>query len=178
MEGGAIATHLQERFVANCSELKGRRSEPGGRHCERSEAIHSPHNGSSYPPPGLAFGEPDDRLRRVSSTPRLIDSITAASGILDHPPSRAMTTECMSAFSRRIAPEVCMNLVPQREEGAGNAGCLLHPRSRVQKCERNAHEHTGTAGALRHSLRSGLTAYTALSPETNSSCLRRCRLDG
>ena len=24
-----------------------------------------------------------------------------------------------------------MNLVPQREEGAGNAGCLLHPRSRV-----------------------------------------------
>ena len=23
---------------------------------------------SSYPPPGLAFGEPDDRLQRVSST--------------------------------------------------------------------------------------------------------------
>jgi hypothetical protein len=38
MAEGAIATHLQERFVANCSELK----EPGGsdRHCERSEAIH------------------------------------------------------------------------------------------------------------------------------------------
>ena len=28
------------------------------------------------------------------------------------------------------------------------------------KCEENAHEHTGTAGALRHSLRNGLTAYT------------------
>ena len=26
-----------------------------------------------------------------------------------------------------------------------------------------AHEHTGTAGALRHSLRNGLTAYAALS---------------
>jgi len=46
------------------------------------------------------------------------------------------------------------------------------------KCERNAHEHTGTAGALRHSLRSGLTAYTALSLETNSFCLHRCRIDG
>jgi hypothetical protein len=42
----------------------------------------------------------------------------------------------------------------------------------------NAHEHTGTAGALRHSLRNGFTAYAALSLETNSSCLHRCRLDG
>src|SRR5437764_15276882 len=70
-----------------------------------------------------------------------------------------------------------MNLFPQTE-GAGNAGCLLHPRSRVQCVEECAHEHTGTAGALRHSLRNGLTAYAALSPETNSSCLRHCRLDG
>jgi hypothetical protein len=30
-----------------------------------------------------------------------------------------------------------------------------------------AHEHTGTAGALRHSLRNGLTAYAVLSLETN-----------
>jgi hypothetical protein len=30
----------------------------------------------------------------------------------------------------------------------------------TRKC---AHEHTGTAGALRHSLRNGLTAYAALS---------------
>jgi hypothetical protein len=40
----------------------------------------------------------------------------------------------------------------------------------------NAHEHTGTDGTLRHSLRNGFTAYAALSPETNSSCLRHCRL--
>jgi hypothetical protein len=65
-----------------------------------------------------------------------------------------------------------------KREGAGNAGCLLHPRSRVQDGDGGAHEHTGTAGALRHSLRNGLTAYAALSPETNSSCLRHCRLDG
>ena len=43
---------------------------------------------------------------------------------------------------------------------------------------RCAHEHTGTVGALRHSLRNGFTAYGALSLETNSSCLHRCRIDG
>jgi hypothetical protein len=42
----------------------------------------------------------------------------------------------------------------------------------------NAHEHTGTAGAVRHSLRNGLTAYAALSLETNSFCLHHRRLDG
>ena len=48
---------------------------------------------------------------------------------------------------------------PQRE-GAGNAGCTLHPRFRVQWAEGSAHEHSGSAEALRHSLRNGFTAYT------------------
>jgi hypothetical protein len=52
----------------------------------------------------------------------------------------------------------------RNNEGAGNAGCALHPRSRVQNGAKNAHEHTGSAEALRHSLRNGLTAYGALSP--------------
>jgi hypothetical protein len=41
----------------------------------------------------------------ASSTPRPIDSITVASGILDHPPSRAMTAECAERILRdaRIA---------------------------------------------------------------------------
>jgi hypothetical protein len=43
---------------------------------------------------------------------------------------------------------------------------------------RNAHEHTGSAEAIRHSLRNGLTAYAALSSATNSSCHRRQRIDG
>ena len=34
--------------------------------------------------------------------------------------------------------------------------CKLHKKS--------AHEHTGSAEALRHSLRNGFTAYLALSP--------------
>jgi hypothetical protein len=81
------------------------------------------------------------------------------------------------AFSRHDLPEVFHFVVPL-EEGAGNAGCALHPRSRVQNAQkRNAHEHTGSAEAVRHSLRSGFTAYAALSPATNSSCHRRCRLE-
>jgi hypothetical protein len=32
----------------------------------------------------------------------------------------------------------------------------------------NAHEHTGSAEALRHSLRNGFTAYNALSPENRA----------
>jgi hypothetical protein len=53
------------------------------------------------------------------------------------------------------------------------------PAVSCAKCtKRNAHEHTGSAEALRHSLRNGFTAYAVLSPATNSSCHRRCRLDG
>jgi hypothetical protein len=43
---------------------------------------------------------------------------------------------------------------------------------------KNAHEHTGSAETLRHPPRNGSTAYGELSPATNSSCHRRCRLDG
>jgi hypothetical protein len=43
---------------------------------------------------------------------------------------------------------------------------------------RNAHEHTGSAETLRHSPRNGFTAYAVISSATNSSCHRRCRLDG
>ena len=56
------------------------------------------------------------------------------------------------------------------------ACCTRGPVCNVH--EECAHEHTGTAGARRHSLRNGLTAYAELSLETNSFCLHRCRLDG
>ena len=68
---------------------------------------------------------------------------------------------------------------PSKEEGAGNAGCRLAPAVSCAMCTRKcAHEHTGTAGAARHSLRDGFTAYTALSLETNSFCLHRRRIEG
>jgi hypothetical protein len=72
----------------------------------------------------------------ASGTLRPIDSITDVSGILDRPPSRTMTIEYTFAFSRRDAPKLCMTLSLQGKEGAGNAGCTLHPRSRVLKCDR------------------------------------------
>src|SRR6266481_671950 len=60
-------------------------------------------------------------------------------------------------------PKFCTKFVPLQSEGAGNAGCALHPRSRVQRCtKKNAHEHTGSAETLRHSPRNGFTAYAAL----------------
>ena len=52
------------------------------------------HSSRHRPPPGLAFGEPDDRLQRViqySETP-VIESISRS--VLDTPLSRSMTTIC------------------------------------------------------------------------------------
>src|SRR4051794_28056222 len=71
------------------------------------------------------------------------------------------------AISRHDLPELCLNILPQRE-GAGDTGCALHPRSRVRLCESDAHEHTGSAETLRHPPRNGFTAYGVISPATNS----------
>jgi len=86
-----------------------------------------------------------------------------------------------SAFSRHAAPEFCKFVRPNekraqaalKKEGAGKTGCALHPRSRVQMhIAKNAHEHTGSAEAVRPSLRNGFTAYIVLSPVTGLSCHR------
>jgi hypothetical protein len=59
---------------------------------------------------------------------------------------------------------------PSQTEGAGKAGCRLHPRS----CAQKAHEWTtGSTGSLRLSLRDSVTAYFELSPVTGLSCHRR-----
>ena len=42
------------------------------------------------------------------------------------------------AFPRHIAPESCKGS-PSKMEGAGNAGCALHPRSRVQDAQKKTH---------------------------------------
>jgi hypothetical protein len=97
--------------------------------------------------------------------------------------SRLAVTSAFRLGPRNTEPRsrgmICPRLglgSPQRE-GAGNAGCALHPRSRVQWVEGNAHEHTGSAEAIRHSLRNGFTAYFALFPATNSCCHRRQRIE-
>jgi hypothetical protein len=82
--------------------------------------------------------------------------------------SPGLRTEYDFAISRRNAPELCF-VCPLKWEGAGKTGCTLHPRSRVQFAHgKRAHEHTGTGGASRPSLRNGFTAYFVLSPANGS----------
>src|SRR4030081_2505787 len=64
----------------------------------------------------------------------------------------------------------------KREQGMPDARCTRGLACKMGN--ENAHEHTGSAEALRHSLRNGFTAYNALSPATNSSCHRRRRISG
>ena len=65
---------------------------------------------------------------------------------------------CVRILAAPCARALIGWIAPQNEEGAGNTGCALHPRSRVQIVDRvhPAHEHTGSAETLRPSLRSGL----------------------
>ena len=88
-----------------------------------------------------------------------------------------MTTEYAPQSRGASHPSFAISFAPKkRAQGMPGACCT---RDLVcNKCEECAHEHTGTAGALRHSLRNGLTAYTALSLETNSFCLHRRRIEG
>jgi len=63
-------------------------------------------------------------------------------------------------------------------EGAGNAGCLQHPQPRAQRVGSTRvshHRYPGTPGIPCAMV---LTAYSVLSPATNSSCHRRWRIDG
>ena len=72
------------------------------------------------------------------------------------------------AFSRLNKPEVCLNPVPQKR---GSRECRVLAAPAVSCAivrKEHAHEHTGTDGTLRHSLRNGFTAYIVLSPENGS----------
>ena len=90
---------------------------------------------------------------------------------------RGMTAEYVGVLAAHCA-RALLKFLSLKPEGAGNAGCCCTRGLVCNVCKECAHEHTGTAGARRHSLRNGLTAYVALSLETNSFCLHRCRLDG
>jgi hypothetical protein len=70
---------------------------PLSRHCERSEAIH------------LATRR-DERW------------IASSQGLLAMTARHTSTERHTSAFSRREAPEVCVNVSPKKSEGVGNAG--------------------------------------------------------
>src|SRR3990170_7889856 len=81
----------------------------------------------------------------------------------------------MTPRSRGLkSPSFAKSSPSKREQGMPGARCT---RGLVCKVVvEDAHEHTGSAETLRHSLRNGFTAYAVLSPATNSSCHRRLRI--
>src|ERR1700736_2676382 len=70
-------------------------------------------------------------------------------------------------------PGCCANH-PRKIRGRREDRVRAAPAVSCAKCaNKNAHEHTGSAEAIRPSLRNGFTAYSALSPVTGLSCHRR-----
>jgi hypothetical protein len=129
--------------------------------------------GDGKPSPSLrATGSPrecapDDRLREaIHST---------ASGEMDCFAALAMTADIVSCSRDMNCPRFASSFAPEKSEGAGKTGCLLHPRSRVRFAQTKlAHEHTGQRETLRPSLRNGFTAYFVLFPENGSFASVAC----
>jgi hypothetical protein len=83
-----------------------------------------------------------------------------------------MTAEYDEAFSRHELPELYLKLSRPPIEGAGKTGEDRVRAAPAVPCaivdSKAAHEHTGSAGASRPSLRNGFTAYFELFPENGS----------
>ena len=74
------------------------------------------------------------------------------------------------AFSRRESARVLLTIALEKQEAAGNAGCAVHPRPRVQQ-KAHALATTGTPPPAFPAR--WFTAYIALSPGTGLFCPRR-----
>src|SRR3982751_3176231 len=68
-------------------------------------------------------------------------------------------------------PELCQQ--PPSREGAGNAGCALHPQSRVQKVKSTRGSHHEFTGTARHSPRNGFNGLLRALPGDRACCHRR-----
>jgi hypothetical protein len=80
------------------------------------------------------------------------------------------------AFSRHDLPELCKNILPRK----GSRECRVHAAPAVSCAKLCEDTHTSIQVQRKHS---GIPRAMALrlisrSPATNSSCHRRCRLDG
>src|SRR5438552_17713624 len=83
-------------------------------------------------------------------------------GIDTSPPSRGM-----------FSPEVFQFVAPSQKRGRRE--CRVHAAPAVSCAKvrkKGAHEHTGSAEAVRHPLRNGFTAYFVLSPVSGLFCHR------
>ena len=91
----------------------------------------------------------------------------------------AMTWETQLRNLAARCARVLLNHLARKSEGAGNAGCPMHPQPRVQVVVKHTSVvTTGTPGTPGIPRAMVLTAYFVLSPATNSSCHRRRRIKG
>src|SRR6202011_4912914 len=105
--------------------------------------------------------------RRVRVIPNISPSHHRASG-------RGRPRLNMASHSRgAIASGSWADTLETRVQGMPGARCTRGLACKI--VQKNAHEHTGSAEAIRHSLRNGFTAYIALSPAIGLSCHRRLR---
>ena len=75
------------------------------------------------------------------------------------------------AFPRHTAPEFCKILTPKRKRAQGRPGARCTRGLMCKGSKKNAHEHTGSAEAVRPSLRNGFTAYLRALPGETRACL-------
>jgi len=64
-------------------------------------------------------------------------------------------------------------MVALETEGAGKAGCSMHPQPRVRNKKAHEHSHHRFTENIRPSLRNGFNGYFVLSPVTGLFCHRR-----
>ena len=70
----------------------------------------------------------------------------------------------------RRCPSFALQVPPFTKEGAGNAGCPMHPQPGVRILVVSMHTsiHSEAPESSRHPPRNGFTAYSALSPGTTA----------
>src|SRR6266566_3515719 len=87
----------------------------------------------------------------------------------------AVFTDTASRSHRLFGASFALSFHPLTTEGAGNAGCALHPRPRVQQKSTRVsnHRYTASTGIPCAMV---LTAYSALSPVTGLFCHRHPRI--
>jgi hypothetical protein len=104
-------------------------------------------------------------------------SVTPSAAMPGHPADRGLVRVTPRVFgpAAQTAPGQCMDIVPQRTEGAGKAGRPMRPQPRMQKWK--AYEQVTTGSPDRSGLPCAmvLTVSFVISPVTGLSCHRRQR---
>src|SRR5712672_1870144 len=111
---------------------------------------------------------PDDRLReaihRAAKKVWIASAFAKASADKTSQAILAKKVDTVLRSRDVLRPSFARNfLAPFKSEGAGNAGCALHPRSHAQCAQEVRARAYRAAESIRHSLRNGFTAYNGLS---------------